>query len=279
MNKEFWLRLLGLTGNVNLPEIKKAWKKRANETHPDHGGSKEDFIEVTHAYKMLTDESYQRREAGRARERTLQDLTLNMKVHIEWSDAFYGRSITVSWNQVEVDEKHSPLKTEGKQELHTITINIPEGFSGGSFQFASKGLKKGEEFGDCHVQVIVLADPRYTLVSEIDIACSENIPLDMFLKGGKIEIQTPWGLRKMTVKPGTLPGSNIVIKKAGAKKLGSLIVRVMPKFPGEEELRSEKYSGMKIEWDIKDENDEDTFSTEEANIIKDFMNFMDNGKT
>lgn len=278
MDKEFWLRLLGLTGNPNLPDIKRAWKKRAGETHPDHGGSKEDFVEVTHAYKMLTDESYRRNQDDRKREREVQNLALNMKVHIEWLDAFFGREITVSWNQVEVGEHNIPLKSQNLQNIFTETVQIPEGYQGDQRVFPGKGLKKGIELGDCVIQFNIIQDKRYSTISEIDIACQENVPLELLLTGGKVDIETPWGIRKMTIKPGTVPGSNIVIKKAGVRKFGSLVVKIMPKFPGQEELKSEAYRGMKIEWDIKDENEDGTLTPEEAEIIGEFMEFTKNRK-
>jgi DnaJ-class molecular chaperone len=278
MDKEFWLRLLGLTGSPNLPAIKQAWRKRASETHPDRGGKAEDFVEVTHAYKMLTDDSYRRHQKDKTRERDIQDLTVNMKVHIPWDDAFFGRETLISWNRVDVDENHQVIKTSGHVDVYTITLKIQEGTSGGTHQFPGKGLKKGAITGDCVIHILVMPDSRYTQISDIDIACTEHVPLDLLLKGGHMEVSTPWGLRKMTVKPGTMPGSKISIKKAGVKKRGSLVVTVVPKFPGEEELRSKAYEGMKIEWEIVDQGEQDTMTDEEAEILENFVKFQRDNK-
>jgi len=42
---------LGLNANASLLEIKRAYKKRALETHPDRGGSAEDFRALQAAYE------------------------------------------------------------------------------------------------------------------------------------------------------------------------------------------------------------------------------------
>jgi DnaJ-class molecular chaperone len=280
VNRDQWLRFLGLGPNSNLPDIKKAWKRRAKETHPDIGGSQDEFIAVTHAYKMLTDDNYQRNQANARTERKQQDLNINMKIHIEWKDAFFGRSITVSWNVVEMgpEENSQPLKTEGEQKLNIETLVVPPGYMGGTHSAAGKGLKKGSLIGDCIMQVLVLDDQRYRFIDNMDISCEQPVPLDLLLRGGKIDVATPWGPRSMTVKPGTMPGSKICIKKSGVGKEGSLHVTVTPKFPGEAELKSEAYKGMKIEWDIKDENDADNLSPEEAEILKQFTDFHKGNK-
>ena len=46
---------LGVDSEATAEEIKKAYRKRANEVHPDKGGSKEEFAELSIAYKVLSD--------------------------------------------------------------------------------------------------------------------------------------------------------------------------------------------------------------------------------
>ncbi|GAA5227358.1 J domain-containing protein [Paeniglutamicibacter antarcticus] len=47
--------LLGIGPTATATEIKSAYRKAARLTHPDHGGSAEDFAEVTLAYETLID--------------------------------------------------------------------------------------------------------------------------------------------------------------------------------------------------------------------------------
>ncbi|CAJ1036649.1 putative DnaJ domain/DnaJ C terminal domain/DnaJ central domain containing protein [Leishmania shawi] len=52
-NKDYY-KTLGVDRNSDLKEIKKAYRKRALETHPDQGGNKEEFAEVAEAYEVLS---------------------------------------------------------------------------------------------------------------------------------------------------------------------------------------------------------------------------------
>jgi len=45
-------------------EIKKAYRKRSLETHPDKGGSKEEFIRVAEAYQILTGQAQESSSSG-----------------------------------------------------------------------------------------------------------------------------------------------------------------------------------------------------------------------
>jgi curved DNA-binding protein CbpA len=47
---------LGVGRMAGKGEIRAAYMKRAKETHPDAGGSAEEFEKVSHAYKLLTDQ-------------------------------------------------------------------------------------------------------------------------------------------------------------------------------------------------------------------------------
>jgi curved DNA-binding protein CbpA len=46
---------LGVDEEATSEELKKAYRKRASETHPDKGGDEEEFKKVQHAYEILKD--------------------------------------------------------------------------------------------------------------------------------------------------------------------------------------------------------------------------------
>lgn len=50
--------VLGVRKNATPAQIKRAHRRRAMETHPDRGGSPEDFSAVTLAWKVLSDEKH-----------------------------------------------------------------------------------------------------------------------------------------------------------------------------------------------------------------------------
>ena len=47
--------LLGVPRDASADEIKRAYRRRARESHPDAGGDEETFKQVTHAYQVLSD--------------------------------------------------------------------------------------------------------------------------------------------------------------------------------------------------------------------------------
>ena len=50
--------VLGISPGATTSVLKNTYKKKAIETHPDKGGSKEDFIKVKTAYDILTNDKY-----------------------------------------------------------------------------------------------------------------------------------------------------------------------------------------------------------------------------
>ena len=52
--------VLGLPPGASLAEVKRAFQRRALETHPDHGGAAEEFQRVQHAYEKLRERLQQR---------------------------------------------------------------------------------------------------------------------------------------------------------------------------------------------------------------------------
>lgn len=58
-NKDYY-KILGVSQSASQSDIKKAYRKRALETHPDQGGNKEDFAEVAEAYECLSNEEKRR---------------------------------------------------------------------------------------------------------------------------------------------------------------------------------------------------------------------------
>ena len=47
--------LLGVSRDASSDEIKRAYRRRARELHPDAGGDEEAFKQITHAYEVLSD--------------------------------------------------------------------------------------------------------------------------------------------------------------------------------------------------------------------------------
>ena len=55
MANEDYYSLLGVTKNASEEEIKRAFRKKAHEHHPDKGGDAEKFKKINEAYQVLSD--------------------------------------------------------------------------------------------------------------------------------------------------------------------------------------------------------------------------------
>ena len=53
MNDDYYA-ILGVSRDADQSEIKKAYRKKARETHPDYGGDEEAFKAVSVAYETLS---------------------------------------------------------------------------------------------------------------------------------------------------------------------------------------------------------------------------------
>ena len=59
--------VLGLSPGASLAEVRRAFQRRALETHPDHGGAAEEFQQVQKAYEKLRERLEQRAARPRPR--------------------------------------------------------------------------------------------------------------------------------------------------------------------------------------------------------------------
>jgi DnaJ-class molecular chaperone len=248
---------LGILPGSSLEEINKAWKAKCKIHHPDKGGDPKEFIKIMDAYQWLTDPSFRFKKLKSAG----PDLNFTLRLSVTWEEMFFGKEMIVGMNQVEIDDKFQQIRKE-VETAKTFHLQIPAGF-GQQWQkiFHGEGLTHGTRKGDLLVVVISQQNQKFSLRG-YDLYTTEELPLDMLVKGGKQEICTHYGLRTMKIKPGTQPGTEIKIKKCGVLKQGDLYVKVMPKFPTQEELKSEKWKGLKIDWGLNDELEHDAESDE-----------------
>lgn len=245
-------------GMDQTPEtIKKAWRNKCKSHHPDKGGDPKDFVDVTHSYKMLTDPTY-RYENELKKSPSEPDLNLQMQLPVSFEEAFFGRQINVSYNQLEIGDDFEVVTQENHKILH-INFTLPRGcFDGHHLRKPGFGHRRGDKVGDAIIRVIPKRHPRFRVVDS-DIHTTEQVPLDIALKGGEVEVQTMYGLRTLRVPPGTKPDDQLKIKTCGVGGYGHHIVTVDVLFPDKAKLKSAAWKGLDINWDTKPETEDVTF--------------------
>lgn len=243
-----YLSALGLNPSKKYTtnELKDQWRAKCKEHHPDKGGDPNKFREVTHAFKMLTDPEYQVHEAKKRPER---DLHIRMVVPVKFEDAFFGRTILLNFNRTRVKENLEPEEDQTNQIIESVKITIPPGsFDGHEEVFSGKGLIQGEHCGDCHIKIQVLRHAQFMAEGK-DIISQIQIPMDLALKGGTLEVPTMYGLKTLKIPPGTQPGERLCVGDYGVNRAGKHYAIVDPVYPSKEELKSNKWSGLGIHWE------------------------------
>jgi len=257
--------------------VKKRWLELCQLHHPDKGGDPEAFKRVTHAYRMITDASYRQKEvekvmkAGKANAKG--DLNIRIICPVSFEDAFFGRTLMISFNSLEFNPDFTvkPLIGNGEAYLRNLKIKLPPGSVGGSeHSFPGLGHRSGESSGDCTVSVAPEGHPRFTVEGD-NVVSREKLPLELLLKGGKFEVLTMYGLKTAKVKPGTPPGGQVKVKRCGVAARGHHIVMVEALFPNEAELKKDGWRGLGINWDLSDS------AGEEENEMSEIFNRLVKG--
>jgi DnaJ-class molecular chaperone len=244
-----------------LEEIIKAWKLACKKHHPDAGGSAEDFKRVTHAKEMLTNPSYRAQHESKEQERAL-DLNVRMQVSVSFEQAFFGHSVNLNYNRQELDD-NGMLVPQDHYEVESLLLKIPQASCNGYGKvFRGKGLKRGDKVGDVEVQVVIQPHHRFSVDQNHTVITVEKIPLDVLVKGGKVSVQTMFGVKILKIRPCTRPGERIIIRNIG---FCDHIAVCDPLFPTQDDLKKEAWKGLDINWSVQDEIDE-----EEAKYMSDF---------
>lgn len=265
--------LLGVDETASPAEIKYAWRKKCMENHPDKGGDPDTFIQLTHAYKMLTDSSYL--ETQRQRQRpTNHDLEFRVQFNVSFEEAFFGTKILIHYNQIEMKSGLKPVAA-AEQTLTPITIefDLPPGSCGGFRKsFKNKGCKLGSLVGAATVSVSCENHPRYSIRGH-NVVAKEHVPLESMLKGDVIEVETLYGVKALKIPPGSPPGTELKIPNCGVNAGGYQICTLEPIFPTVKEMQqSETWKRLDIRWsetedlEKKDEDFLQLFNT----LTKDF---------
>ena len=243
--------ILGVGPDVNADELKKAFRRRARECHPDsdpdNPWAEDEFKEISGAYGLLSDKHLRarydrgeisgdgtrrqpgsaKRPGGKAKPKKRasppprgpgsrpggrkRDKTAGLK--IKGADVEYILKVAFL-EAVKGAVRHISMAT-GKR----IKVTIPPGTEdGANLRLKGEGMSGigGGGDGDAYVEIQVKPDPVFRREKN-DIHVEVPVTLSEAILGGKIEAPTIDGIVNVTVPKGSNTGTQLRLKGKGLK--------------------------------------------------------------
>ncbi len=234
-----YYQTLGVSQNANPDEIKKAYRKLANQHHPDKGGDQAKFKDISVAYDTLSNPQkkaeydHQRQYGSGPRVHTgnFQDFAdifgqnpfggtpfgdifgrhsrrnrdLNIQCQISLLDSFQGKQLEANFTL-----------PSGRQQ--TVSINIPAGVSHGeTIRYPGFGDDSHPSLprGNLNVTVVVLPDPNFKRIDD-DLYTEISInPIEAMI-GCRKRVKTITGKEmELDIRPGVESGTEYAADHSG----------------------------------------------------------------
>lgn len=242
-------QVLGLSykNNYSINDIKKAYREKAQLYHPDKNINNplaaEIFLKIKEAYEIILNPSYAYKKLKSYKSNEL-DLIINLEV--SFSEGFFGKEFEFNFNNsIEFIQKN-----KFNFVIEPLSFKLPEGSSIFYEEIIpKKGFKKDDSYGDLIIK-IKIKPHKIFLIQGRNVISNVDVPLSYFIKGGKLEVPTMYGLKEIKIKPGTKPGSSVNIPNCGVSESNYHIVMLNPIFPNEDDLKKGEWVKLDINWDI-----------------------------
>lgn len=229
-----YYQILGVSESANQDEIKKAYRKLANQHHPDKGGDQAKFKDISVAYETLSDsqkrsEYDQKRRYGdgqqfhfntgnggfdpfgtmfgggghpfaeffgRQQHSLRRNRDLNIQCQITLLDSYQGKQLEANYKL-----------PSGKNQ--NVVINIPPGISHGEtirYQGLGDDSLPNAPRGSLNVTVIVLPDSKFSRNGD-DLFTTINIsPIEAMIGCRKTIKTLTGGNMDLEIRPGVETG-------------------------------------------------------------------------
>jgi len=229
--------ILGVQTSDSKEVIKKAYRKLANEHHPDKGGDGEKFKEIKKAYEIIKDGKVNQSSSKSYNFKTPSDIyNFYNKQHIHQQRSVRVQANISVTNAVNGGMQVLEIPLIPGQPPQYINIEIPIGtIHGEVIRFPNIIAHKI----DVYVKFNIISDKIWS-INGIDITKEENFNFWELIVGTTREIATiNKELIKVTIPPRTQPGSKLKLKKLGVINRqnyllrGDMYVKIVSKLPND----------------------------------------------
>ncbi|MBO6520397.1 MAG: DnaJ domain-containing protein [Rhodospirillales bacterium] len=232
-------RILGVPTDASAEEIKKSYRRKAREMHPDldpgNPWAEEEFKELSAAYQILSDPvrraQYDRGEIsaeGRKRRTKPDGATKPGKAKAGKSgfEGFFrdrggpdidGVDVNYALDVDFLEAARGASKEIKTTSGATLKVSVPPGTTSGQvLRLKGQGMRgfgKGKD-GDALVEVDVAEHPVFKC-NERDIYTEAPVNLETAIIGGKIQVETIDGMVNVSVPPNSNTGTRLRLKGRG----------------------------------------------------------------
>lgn len=222
--------ILGLARGATLAQVKRAFRQRARQTHPDgrgDGASEAAFDEARSAYIRLLD------ELAMAAATTGSDgssLDLVTRLHFTPRELVLGTERRLAY-PVHPRSDGATLPAGGR----TLEFTFPPMTAvGARLRWAGHGWQRGRSRGALVVEVASSEMPAAAVKGD-DLRIVQPISMIEWLRGGDVSISAPEGRVLVTLEPRHPPATKLRLSARGLPRgkggRGDLIVTLQPRWP------------------------------------------------
>lgn len=252
---------LGVSRSATSDEIRRAYRRKAKELHPDlhpdDAAKAEAFKSVSSAFEILGDDKKRAQfdrgeidESGNPKgfpgngfggSRGPQGGFQGDPFEDILSGMFGGgrrrpgprRGPDLRY-RVEIAFEDSVLGAKRDMTMgdgRTLTVSIPAGIeTGKTLRLKSQGQRSafGGPPGDALLEIVVRESSTWTRDGN-DLRMSQGVPLQTMILGGSVDVKTPGGSVTLKVPSGSNTGATLRLRRKGVQrqnKLGHLYVRL-----------------------------------------------------
>ena len=267
-----YYKILEINKNATDDEIKKAYRKLAKKWHPDKNlnnpKAEEKFKEIQEAYDVLSDKT-EREKYDNPYTSSKEDpfagfdffKNFSRKTENKKSDYSFFDEMESFFNEKNMrNEKGEDLKLkikvtfeefikgtnkeikykrriDGTEKINKISLTLEPGVKNGTeLLYKAGGNGKNGNFGDLFLSIEV-EEHNYFKSKKNDLFATLEIPFDVAILGGTVEVPTVFGSKKIKIPECTqnekvfkIKNEGVFKNKTGTEK-GDLYIKISIKIP------------------------------------------------